>query len=407
MDSKETLKDRLTIQKLGKQHLSQFNNLLRYAFQITNQDLVKVGWDNDEIKQSKSPVLKHADVLGWFDGDKLASQIAVYPMQVNLHGTIFPMGGVTGVATYPEYANLGLMHGLMKQSLEEMRKRNQTISFLYPYSIPFYRRKGWEIISDKMTFTIKDTQLPKRIKVSGHVERVDINHADLYALYHQFAINRHGALLRDALAWEEYWRWDVEDMIVAIYYNNRHEPTGYVVYFLEKDVFKIKEIIHLNEEARHGLWNYIAAHFSMVTEVSGNNFTGESLAFLLEDGEIKETIRPYYMARIVDVMGFFEAYFSSIQLKGQAITFEITDTMLDWNNGTFSVAWDDQGALQVGKSSAGEAVILDIQTLTTMLLGYRRPLYLKRIERLQASKTAIKWLEKIIPREQPCFSDYF
>lgn len=407
MDNKETLRDRLTIQKLGKQHLAQFNNLLRYAFQITNQDLVKVGWDNDEIKQSKSPVLKHADVLGWFDEDKLASQIAVYPMQVNIHGTIFTMGGVTGVATYPEYASLGLMHGLMKRSLEEMREKRQTISFLYPYSIPFYRRKGWEIISDKMTFTIKDTQLPKRVNVPGRVERVEINHVDLYALYHQFALNCHGALLRDALAWEEYWRWDVEDMIVAIYYDVHHEPTGYVAYFLENDVFKIKEIVHLNEEARHGLWNYIAAHFSMVTEVTGNNFTGESLAFLLEDGEIKETIRPYYMARIVDVMGFFAAYFSSIQLKEQAITFEVTDSMLEWNHGIFSVAWDAEGVLTVGRTRAGEAVALDIQTLVTMLLGYRRPLYLKRIERLQASQAAIKWLEKIIPMEQPCFSDYF
>ena len=159
--STSKIKNRLVIKEMNKEeHLSQFNNLLRYAFQVTNRELLDVGWEEDEIKQSKSPVLEKADVIGWFDGDKLASQIAVYPMKVNIHGEIYEMGGVTGVATYPEYANMGLMHTLIKRSLIEMRRRGQTVSFLFPYSIPYYRRKGWEIISDKMTFTIKDTKKP-------------------------------------------------------------------------------------------------------------------------------------------------------------------------------------------------------------------------------------------------------
>ena len=29
------------------------------------------------------------------------------------------------------------------------------------YTSPFYRHKGWEIVSDKMTFRIRDNQLPK------------------------------------------------------------------------------------------------------------------------------------------------------------------------------------------------------------------------------------------------------
>ena len=135
------------------EHLTQFNDLLRYAFQVTYQELLDAGWQEDEIRQSKSPVLQKADVLGWFEEEKLVSQIAVYPMRVNIHGRIFEMGGVTGVATYPEYAGMGLMHELMTRSLQEMRSRGQTISFLYPYSIPFYRKKGWEIVSDKMTFS--------------------------------------------------------------------------------------------------------------------------------------------------------------------------------------------------------------------------------------------------------------
>ena len=150
-------------------------------------------------------------------------------MKVNIHGELFDMGGITGVATYPEYTKMGLMHALIRRGLEEMRENRQTISFLYPYSIPFYRKMGWEIISDKMSYTIKDTQLPKFVDVPGMVERVADNHPDFLALHDRFTLQRHGMLLRDDLAWEEYWRWDTDDIVVALYYDEDHAAQGYVV----------------------------------------------------------------------------------------------------------------------------------------------------------------------------------
>ena len=155
-----SLPDGFTIQELDASHLEQFNALLRYAFQVTEEELVQVGWQEDEIKQSKFPILESAHVLGCFEGKTLAAQIAVYPMQVNVEGALLDTGFVTGVATYPEYAGIGLMSTLIRQALTDMRGRGQSISFLCPYSIPFYRHKGWEIVSDKMTFRIRDNQLP-------------------------------------------------------------------------------------------------------------------------------------------------------------------------------------------------------------------------------------------------------
>lgn len=84
-------------------------------------------------------------------------------------------------------------------------------------------------------------------------------------------------------------------MTAAIYYNEKHRPLGYVAYSIENEHFNIKELVYLNQEARHGLWNYISAHFSMITDVRGYNYTGEPLAFLLEDSEIRETIEPNVM----------------------------------------------------------------------------------------------------------------
>lgn len=124
---------KLNMRPVSSDYLEQYNALLRYVFQVTDQELSSVGWQEKEIIRAKFPTMEKADVLGWFDGDTLVSQVAVYPMQVRIYGRTYAMGGLTGVGTYPEYSNLGLMHRLLEQALRNMRRRGQYIC--YPISI--------------------------------------------------------------------------------------------------------------------------------------------------------------------------------------------------------------------------------------------------------------------------------
>jgi predicted acetyltransferase len=399
--------ERLNMGKVETKHFQQFNELLRYVFQVTKKDLQRVGWEEREIALAKLPVLQQADVLGWFDGEKLISQLAVYPFQVNIFGRTFEMGGLTGVGTYPEYANMGLMYKLMKQALADMRHRKQSISYLFPYSFPFYRRRGWEIISDKMTFEVKDFQLPKQKKVSGYVERLHTDHQDIRTVYNRFSSQQHAAMIRNELAWDEYWRWDLEELTAGVYYDTSHDPQGYLLYWISEDVLHIKEMVYMNQEARNGLWNFVSAHFSMVSRVVGNIYTDEPLAFWLEDGDIKETIAPYYMARIVDAQQFIAQYpFRAIGIDTE-ITFKLDDPMVEWNKGIFTLHVSATGQGVLRESEDQPIASLDIQTLTTMLLGYKRPSYLAVIGHLDSDEQTVERLENLIERQTPYFSDYF
>ncbi|WML27109.1 GNAT family N-acetyltransferase [Neobacillus sp. OS1-33] len=399
--------DRLKMEKVEPKHWRQFNELLRYVFQVTKKDLQTVGWEEREIALAKLPVLEQADVLGWFDGEKLISQIAVYPFQVNIFGRTLEMGGLTGVGTYPEYANLGLMNKLIWQALADMKERKQSICYLYPYSLPFYRKKGWEIISDKMTFEIKDYQLPKVKKVSGYVDRLNTDHPDIKTVYKLFSSKRHAAMIRTNLAWEEYWRWDLDELTAAVYYDSTHQPQGYLLYWISHDVLHIKEMVYMNEEARIGLWNFISAHFSMVSKVVGAIYTNEPLGFWLEDGDIKETIAPYFMARIVDVKQFIDQYpFRAPGVDIQLIIL-IDDPILEWNQGIFTLHVTAKGQGELIQSVGEPLVSVTIQTLTTMLIGYKRPSYLASIGRLTSNEQIVEILENLIERQTPYFSDYF
>lgn len=394
-----------TIRDLTTDDLDQYNALLRYAFQVTEQELQTAGWRDDEIKQSKFPVLKRADILGCYDQNTLVSQFAVYPLDMNIYGNIYSVGFITSVSTYPEYSGRGIMARLMKQSLTRMREKKQSLALLYPYSIPLYRKHGWEIISNKISYSVKDRQIPKKAKAPGYVRRVDWDNTEFVNLHAIFAKQTHGCLFRNSLAWDEYWRWDEDDTIVAIYYNVRHQPLGYMVYLIKGDIMHIKEMIYLNREAQRGLWEYIHAHDSMIDEVRGNTYFNEPIAFDMEDGDIKESIRPYIMGRIVDLEEFLSQYPCDPSVEDICISFDIEDSFLEWNNRTFTLHFH-KGHCTLTDSPAPYRLSMSIGTLTTLLLGYKTAQQLFRLERIQGDALSVRRLDDVLLHEAPYISDY-
>ena len=393
------------IRPLTTDDLDQYNALLRYAFQVTEQELFDTGWKDEEIKQSKCPVLKRADVLGCFDRETLISQIAVYPLKANIYDSVYPIGFVTSVCTYPEYTGHGIMKRLMYQALVHMRERKQPFGMLFPYSIPLYRRFGWEIISNKISFTVKDRQIPSKAKAPGYVRRVNWENKDFMNLHTRFASSTHGCLFRNALAWEEYWRWDEDDTNVAVYYNVKDKPCGYMVYLIKNDIMHIKEMVYLNREAQKGLWEYIHAHDSMIDEVHGSTYFSEPIAFEMDDGDIKESIRPYAMGRIIDVEDFLADYPCDPDGGTLTIALEIEDKLLPWNDRTFTVKFENGECTQT-QEPPEHHLKMGIGTLSTLLLGYKTAERLYELERIEGREEAVERLDDVLFHKIPYISDY-
>ena len=394
-----------TYRYLETDDLDQYNALLRYTFQVTEEELTATGWKDDEIKQSKFPVLERADVLGCFDGENLVSQIAVYPLKMNIYDAVYHVGFVTSVCTYPEYTGNGIMKRLMIQGLTQMHKEGKSFALLYPYSIPLYHLLGWEIISNKISFNIKDRQIPTKVKAPGYVRRVSWDNTELHELHSHFASITHGCLFRNSLAWEEYWRWDEDDTNVAVYYNVKDKPCGYMVYLIKNDIMHIKEMIYLNREAQKGLWEYIHAHDSMIDEVLGNTYFSEPIAFEMDDGDIKEAIRPYAMGRIVDVAGFLEDYPCDPDGGELCIDLEIEDDLLPWNDHTFRIRFAD-GGCALTDAPAEYHLKMGIGTLSTLLLGYKTAERLFELERIEGREDAVERRDDVLFHMIPYISDY-
>ena len=186
--------------------------------------------------------------------------------------------------------------------------------------------------------------------------------------------------------------------------------SGIINAYINGGKIKISNLLKTinNEEARTGLWNFISAHFSMIDKVEGNTYTDEKLSFLLEDSSIKETISPYFMARIVDFVGFMKEYrFKKSHNENRTWKFVLTDPMLEENQGTFCINIDKDGKANVEKINETCNDEISIQTMTTMLMGYKRPEYLYKIGRIKTDKKIVEMLENSVKQDVPYISDYF
>lgn len=127
-------RDLFTMRELGDRDLEQFNSLLKYAFQVTSDEMLKTGWQEDEMKYSKAPMLKNAFVLGWFHGGKPGLPDCDLPHGDEHRRRTVRDGGITGVATYPEYAGRGLIHSLMSECLQPHAGK----AAVYLHSLPLF-----------------------------------------------------------------------------------------------------------------------------------------------------------------------------------------------------------------------------------------------------------------------------
>lgn len=80
---------------------------------------------------------------------------------------------------------------------------------------------------------------------------------------------------------------------------------------------------------------------------------------------------------------------------------------MECNQGSFLLTISRDGHGQARRIMEPCEDKISIQTMTTMLMGYKRPEYLAKIGRIQAAEWTIDMLEDAIEQQTPYISDYF
>ncbi|WP_141503633.1 GNAT family N-acetyltransferase [Paenibacillus luteus] len=393
----------IEIKHMSIEHFDESMALSQFAFQYKKSA--------DELERSKEqfaaePTVRYAAYVD----QQFAAQAAVLELQAFIGGKRFDMGGLAGVATWPEYRRQGLVAQILVQSLKEMKAKGQTVSFLHPFAFGFYRKFGWETYTENKLYTIKTEQLPVRSKYEGHIERFGGSLNELNDLYEAYASKYNGSLVRSEFWWK--YRINVRKPgQIVLYYDKNGSALGYLIYEVKDYRLSVHELIYLSEQAREALWSFIAQHDSMINEITITVPSDDLLPFQLSNPRIKQEIIPYFMARIVDAEAFISQYDFEAASEEIELSIELSDEHAPWNNGCYLLRIAASGKATLSKHGENErkldAIKLNIGSFTAMLIGYMRPLQLSQIGHIQGDIIGIKRLQERIPERTTYLPDFF
>ncbi|MFB6729805.1 enhanced intracellular survival protein Eis [Bacillus mobilis] len=386
----------MNVIRLKEDKFKEALRLSEYAFQYKVEE--------ERLQQQLTKMKESHEIYGIIEGEDLAAKLHLIPFHIYIGKEKFKMGGVAGVATYPEYRRSGYVKELLQHSLQTMKKDGYTISMLHPFAVSFYRKYGWELCANLLVCQMTKRDLVMKKQVNGTVKRFNKeNHSEeVEKLYETFAKRFSGMLVRD----EKWWLQAVyDDLTLAIYYDENKRAAGYMLYKIENNKMTVEEFVPLHNEARNGLWNFICQHDSMIKELEMTVSENEPLLYTLQEPRVKVEIKPYFMGRIVDVEQFLKRYELNWNNVQQEVILHITDSFAPWNN--VSVRLANHEITIMKEETIDKGIKLDINALSTIMFGYKRPLQLNELEIISGSEEEIQAFEKIIPVREAFIYDFF
>ncbi|KAF0193866.1 MAG: acetyltransferase [Bacillota bacterium] len=356
-----------------------------------------------EKRQQRVNFMSDHIVFGAFDGAQMIAKTHVIPLGVIINDQEYAIGGIASVSTYPEHRRKGIVNRLLDMALLTMRVEGYIMSYLGPFDIGFYRRYGYELISNLKKTTVLATDLFYYKDVCGTVvrkhalETLDV----VNQVYAQWCRQYNGMLVRT----EKWWSDSVNgEHSVAVYYNEAGLARGYVFYYFKEEVMKVGEYAYLDEASRRGLWNFISNHDSMIEKVEIMSADHESMSFLFNNPDAKIEIIPDFMGRVVLVKEFLDRYITGDVGAGFNLVLTVHDARAQWNTGVYQVS---ATGVEFEASGKAEGLEMDINTFTALFLGCQKPEFLYESGRITGDRDQLAMLKQVLTTKQCAFIDRF
>jgi predicted acetyltransferase len=288
-------------------------------------------------------------------------------------GEYVKMAGIGGVGTLPEHRRRGHVRRLLEVAFASMHEREEVFSLLYPFSFPYYRMFGYELVYSHDQYLIPPGAMDVRVR-RGTIEQVLEATPDVRAIYDGFARRRNLAMRRTDALWANHvnanpWKDQIftylhrdEDGAPRAYITVRAEPSGeHAIRGL------VRDIAFDSGRALAGLLPHLPSLFPRATRFSLQLPSDVPLELLVaEPYEIEHRRDVAIMGRVVDVRRAFEA---SRLPEARELILGVIDDELDWNSGAWRVRWWD-GEVRCEKTTRSPQVSTDIRALSQLLCGY-------------------------------------
>ncbi len=364
--------------------------------------------------------IAHPVVL--LDGGEIVASLRVYDFTMLVNGAPLRMGGVSSVSCLPEARRKGHVGELLRWALERMREVGQPLSALYTPHPALYRKYGWMTAGANLKFTWHPKHVAAYNPAAPRGRAVRISEEDLpvvQELYRRYSERRTGQHVRSERWWKEaFFRRIYDDdrkvSDVAVWYNERDEPTGYICYQNsrvpgpdQKQRLWLREFVTVAGDAYQGLLRFILSH-DMADEMMWYGPVEDPLPYALDDSyQVKREYVDDMMLRVVDVEKAVAARPAAQGAPDGAFTVAIADAAAPWNQGVWRIE-SSGGGLSASKDGGAADLSMEAATFAAVYAGFMRVSDAVRSGLAEGEREAALLADRVFAAEYPPNgSDFF
>ncbi|MFP4113885.1 MAG: enhanced intracellular survival protein Eis, partial [Spirochaetales bacterium] len=395
----------MEIREITRDEVADYIGLAQYAFG-------KYSGDPPDPKTVEAFPLE-GSLAAFVDGE-VASRVRVRPFTQSVRGTVKRMGGISGVATAPEFRGRGLVRSLMIESLRWMREHGRPVTMLRPFREQFYERFGYVRTACSLAYSISTDSFAEYLhrppKSDLTFERVPAASAQTrYAEWMKaLAAHAHGHVLSEELTAAQ-WVHAFKDRLY-VFVARDGAPAALASYtkegFLQEGRLTVNDFVWSDFDSLDALKHYFALHRDQTSTIHVTLPAGANLASIfprMVGAKSAQLHGSPWMVRIVDV----EQALDGIGVSEDGLCrVAVRDEQCPWNEGVYEIA-SRGGRLSAKRTDAAPDVELSIAALSALLYGsFRMSQVAREFEPAVRNPDALALLGRWLP-EQPVFNDYW
>jgi predicted acetyltransferase len=298
-------------------------------------------------------VLEPERMIWVSDDDLKVATAAAFSFRLTIPGGEVPAAGVTAVGVLPSHRRRGILTQMMREQLDDVRRREEPLAVLWASEAPIYGRFGYglatknakiDVDRDRAVFRdaaepVGATRLIPRDQAAGVLPDV----------YDRVRVETPGMYARSRDWWEastladpEHWRRGAGPLFCAVLEVDE-QPEAYALYRLKTNweesvpggTLIVREVMATSPVAVREIWRFLLG-VDLVARVEKWGLPPDYPLFLMltEPRRLRMTLGDALWLRLVDLEA---ALASRSYAEGEGVVLEVRDSFCPWNEGGWRV----------------------------------------------------------------------
>ncbi|WP_091202567.1 GNAT family N-acetyltransferase [Micromonospora narathiwatensis] len=342
------------------------------------------GSPEPELREVQRAVFEPDRALLVRDGGTAVAHAGAYTRELTVPGAAVPAAHVTMVGVAPTHRRRGLLTGLMRRQLREVRDAGrEPVAVLWASEGRIYPRFGYGLAAQHLTLSCDTTELrlPEPAAAEGplRLDRPAAHQAELARLYDRVRADRPGWSSRD----ERWWAYVLADVKTlrdgaterrVLLHEGPTGLDGYALYRTKAEwgrggpcgEVRVDEVVAADPGAYVALWRLLLS-IDLTRRLSfGAAAVDEPLLRLVnEPRQLGAHLDDALWVRLVDVPAALAARRYAVDVD---MVVEVTDELLPENAGRWRLAGGPSGAT-CGATTAPAQLACDVRALGELYLG--------------------------------------